>query len=71
MNPDDFPLSMFEVDCDGSACGSGPSAGRHIHPPQNGRPAFGRVTVRDHRRTGYGPAEGNTRLVTFETTRED
>jgi hypothetical protein len=63
MNPDDFPLSGFEVDCDGSACGSGRDVGWHVHPPQDGLPAFGRVAVRDHRRVSYGPAEGITRLL--------
>lgn len=62
MNPDEFSLSIFEVDCDGSACGSGPKVGPHIHPPQWGQPAFGRVTVRNHERTGYAKAEGITRL---------
>lgn len=63
MNPDDFPLSVFEVDCDGSACGSGRDAGRHVHPRQDGRPAIGRVVVRDNRRVSYGAAEGITRLL--------
>lgn len=63
MNLDDFPLGMFEVDCDGSACGSGPGTGPHVHPPQYGFRALGRVTVRDGERTGYGPPEGITRLV--------
>ena len=63
MNPDDFPLDVFEVDCDGSACGSGRDVGRHIHPPQNGRSAVGRVVVRNHKRVSYGEAEGITRLV--------
>ena len=63
MDPDQFPLGSFEVDCDGSACGSGRDAGRHIHPPQDGRSAFGRVVVRNHERISYGPAEGITRLV--------
>jgi hypothetical protein len=64
VNPDNFSLSLFEVDCDGSACGSGRLAGRHVHPPQHGNPAFGRVIVRDHQRVSYGPATGITRLVT-------
>jgi len=63
MNPDDFPLSVFEVDCDGSACGSSRHVGRHVHPPQDGHAAWGRVVVRAQRRTGYGPAEGITRPV--------
>ena len=54
MNPDNFPLSAFEVDCDGSACGSGRDVGRHIHPPQDGNAALGRVIVRDHQRIIYG-----------------
>lgn len=67
MDPDLFPLSAFEVDCDGSACGSGRDVGRHIHPPQGGQEAFGRVVVRDNRRVSYGSAEGIKRLVTFAT----
>lgn len=63
MNLDDFPLSAFEVDCDGSACGSGRTVGQHVHPPQDGRPTVGRVMVREHERVGYGPAEGITRLI--------
>ena len=67
MNPDDFPLGAFEVDCDGSACGSGRDVARHIHPPQGGGDgAIGRVVVRDHERISYGPADGVTRLVMFE-----
>ena len=62
MNPAQFPLSMSEVDCDGSACGSGRVAGPHIHPPQHDV-AWGRVTVRDHECVSYGPAAGITRLV--------
>lgn len=54
MNLDDFSLGMFEVDCDGSACGS-PGAGRHVHPPQNGI-ALARVYVRDRKRTKYTAA---------------
>lgn len=57
-----FSLSAFEVDCDGSACGSG-NCGRHVHPPQDGCPALARVTVREGQRDGYAPAEGITRLV--------
>ena len=63
MNLDHFPLSAFEVVCDGSACGSGRDVGRHIHPPQDGLPALGRVIVRDHQRVSYGPAKGITRLL--------
>ena len=62
MNLDDFPLSAFEVDCDGSACGSG-NVGRHIHAPQDGRPAIARVRVRNGQREEYGDATGITRLV--------
>jgi hypothetical protein len=69
MNADDIPLSNLEVDCDGSACGSGRDVGRHVHPPQHGipafgHPAFGRVVVRNHERIRYERAEGITRLVT-------
>ena len=53
MNLDDLPLSMFEVDCDGSACGSGRDAGQHVHPPQLYGPAIARVVVRDHERISY------------------
>ena len=63
MNLDDMPLSVFEVDCDGSACGSG-NTGRHVHPPQGTGPAVCRVVVRDHKRIRYEDAEGITRLVT-------
>ena len=63
MNLDEFPLGMFEVDCDGSACGSGPECGRHIHPEQHGSRPLARVVVRDGRRVSYGDAEGITRLV--------
>jgi hypothetical protein len=63
VNPDQFPLSAFEVDCDGSACGSGRDVGRHVHPPQDGLPAISRVVVRNHERVRYEHAEGITRLV--------
>jgi len=63
VNFDDFPLSAFEVDCDGSACGSG-NAGRHIHPPQSSAPAIARVRVRGGKREGYSEAAGITRLTT-------
>jgi hypothetical protein len=53
MNCDQFPLSMFEVDCDGSACGSGAAAGLHVHGPQYTGPAIARVVVRDNRRVRY------------------
>lgn len=54
MNWDDMPLSMFEVDCDGTACGSGKSVGLHDHPRQDGGVAVGRVVFRDGRRVRYG-----------------
>lgn len=57
---DAFPLGHFEVDCDGSACGSPGS--RHVHPPQLGFSALARVIYRDGKRTGYEPAAGITRL---------
>ena len=63
---DDLPLSWFEVDCDGSACGSPRGAGLHVHAPQDGISVHGpgwRVIMRDGRRTGYADAEGITRLV--------
>jgi hypothetical protein len=53
MNLDRFPLSMFEVDCDGSACGSGRHAGVHVHRPQWTAPALCRVVVRAGRRVRY------------------
>jgi hypothetical protein len=65
MNEDDIPLSMFEVDCDGSACGSA-NVAVHVHPPQNGCQAFARVVVRDGRRISYTEAQGITRLVMLE-----
>jgi hypothetical protein len=49
-DPDDIPLSYFEVECDGSACGSGP-VGWHVHPEQHGRKPLGRVRVSDGTRT--------------------
>jgi hypothetical protein len=68
VDPDQFPLSAFEADCDGSACGSG-NCGWHVHPPQDGQPAISRVTVREGRRAGRravcAPATGITRLVTL------
>lgn len=67
MNLDEFPLSAFEVDCDGSACGSG-NVGRHIHPPQDGRAAVARVRVRNSRREAYSDATGITRLVSAPGT---
>lgn len=57
-----FPLGAFEVDCDGSACGSA-TTGRHIHPPQSILPAAARVVVRNGQRMGYSEAEGITRLT--------
>lgn len=65
MNWDNFPLSAFEVDCDGSACGS-PNVQRHVHPVQDGGPAIARVTIRNRERVLYGPAQGNTRLLTLD-----
>jgi hypothetical protein len=62
MNDIGIPLSFYEVDCDGSACGFD-GAVRHIHPPQHGYRALGRVIVRDGERIGYAEAEGITRLV--------
>lgn len=64
MNPDDIPLSFFEVDCDGSACGS--EADPHVHPAQHAHFPLGRVKVRNGKRVGYGDAEGITRLVMTE-----
>ena len=60
MDLDQFPLSSFEVDCDGSACGSPLTA--HVHPPQGSRPAVARVVVRGGTRIRYGEPAGITRL---------
>jgi hypothetical protein len=53
MDLDQFPLSMFEVDCDGSACGSGPRFGRHIHPCQTGGEPICRVRIVNGERVEY------------------
>lgn len=53
MNLDEFPLSMFEVDCDGSACGSGTAVGRHVHPRQDGGEPICRVRVVNGERIEY------------------
>ncbi len=50
MNLDDFPLSMFEVECDGSACGSG-DVGWHVHRRQDGGEPIRRVRVTDGTRS--------------------
>ena len=60
MDLDQFPLVSFEVDCDGSACGSPLSA--HVHPPQDGSPALARVVVRGGRRIRCEEPAGITRL---------
>lgn len=65
MDLDEMPLSAFEVDCDGSACGSG-GTGLHVHPPQNGLPGIARVIVRNGERKGYEGAQGITRLTERE-----
>ncbi|HTQ90273.1 MAG TPA: hypothetical protein VMK84_12355 [Streptosporangiaceae bacterium] len=70
MNLDEFPLSAFEVDCDGSACGSG-NVGRHIHAPQDGLPAIAGVKVRNSRREAYSEATGITRLVSAPGTGDE
>lgn len=62
MDLDQFPLSAFEVDCDGSACSS-TEAGRHIHAPQDGHTALARVRIVEGKRVGYSDAEGIERLV--------
>ena len=56
MDFDEYPLSWFEVDCDGSACGSG-DCGAHVHAPQHGQPAIARVRVRHGQREGYSAPE--------------
>lgn len=61
MNLDDFPLSAFEVDCDGSGCGS--DCGPHIHPPQDFGPPVAQVKFRKGKRVSYCGAQGITRLV--------
>ena len=53
MDFDRFPLSMFEVDCDGSACGS--NVGRHMHPCQTGDEPICRVRIENNRRVEYIP----------------
>ncbi|MET8985876.1 hypothetical protein ABZW49_10545 [Nonomuraea wenchangensis] len=50
FDPDLIPLAYFEVECDGSACGSGP-VGWHTHPEQHGREPIGRVRVTQGQRT--------------------
>ena len=45
MDLDQFELGLFEVDCDGSACGSPRSLGRHIHPQQYGEEPICRVRI--------------------------
>jgi hypothetical protein len=71
MDMSKWPLSWFEVDCDGSACGSG-NVQLHVHPVQ--RPLFigpdlgVRVTVRNGERTAYSKAEGITRLEYLEAS---
>jgi hypothetical protein len=49
MNLDQFPLSMFEVDCDGSACGSHIGS-RYVHPRQDGGVPICRVRITDGKR---------------------
>jgi hypothetical protein len=56
VNLDQFPLSMFQVDCDGSACASGKHVGLHVHQPQDGSEPIARVVVRDHERVRYEDA---------------
>jgi hypothetical protein len=60
MDHSQIPLSMFEVDCDGSACGSPLSA--HVHAPQGGSLAVARVVVRGGKRIRYEEPAGITRL---------
>lgn len=48
MDLDQFPLSMFEVECDGSACGSG--TGWHTHPQQYRGEPICRVRVTNGQR---------------------
>lgn len=50
MNLDDFPLSVFDVDCDGSACGSS-NVGWHVHQAQGGGEPVCRVRVTSGVRT--------------------
>lgn len=61
MDLDLFPLSMFEVDCDGSVCGSGLAVGRHIHMCQTGDEPIGRVRVVNGERVEYFPAGSRAR----------
>ncbi len=55
MDLDQFPLGAFEVDCDGSSCGSPRTVGQHMHPVQIGYalPGMGYVKVRDGQRVSY------------------
>lgn len=55
MDLDQFPLSMFEVDCDGSVCGSGGDVGRHVHPRQDDGKPLARVRVVNGERVEYTP----------------
>ncbi|GAB6901908.1 hypothetical protein JCM9957A_49980 [Kineosporia succinea] len=52
MDYADISLSYFEVDCDGSACGSG-NVGEHLHPAQFGAPPIARVIFRKGERVRY------------------
>ena len=55
MDLDQFPLGAFEVDCDGSSCGSDRAVGLHVHPVQIGYgTGFGRVAVRGGKRVSHG-----------------
>jgi hypothetical protein len=54
MDFDNFPLGMFEVDCDGSACGSHPGY-RYVHPCQTGDEPICRVRIENGRRVEYIP----------------
>lgn len=69
MDMSEWPLSWFEVNCDGSACGSG-NTPLHVHPVQRRLflgPDLGvRVTVRNGQRTAYSKAEGILRLEYLE-----
>lgn len=62
----EWPLSWFEVNCDGSACGSG-DVQVHVHPVQRhlfpGSEPGVRVTVRNGQRVSYSKAEGIGRVI--------
>lgn len=54
MEFDWLPLTMFLVDCDGTACGSGKESGNtHIHSCQDNIEPVSLCIFRDGKRTAY------------------